>query len=185
MFFKFRRMRAMDPLQVAMTGVRMGEKYLQVFCSDTTLTRGLASKTGLSGVAALAAPDDAHAARAQTAAAKAGVLIDVKVSPFAALDWPDATFDMVVVDNTGAAFSALPADARAAGLVAVRRVLRQGGRIEVIERLGGGLFGGSSPSAADYAPNGGAEGALRTAGFNPVRTLAEKDGFRFVEGLKG
>ena len=54
--FKFRRMRAMDPLQVAMTGVRMGERYLQVFCSDATLTRGLATKTGLSGVAALAAP---------------------------------------------------------------------------------------------------------------------------------
>ena len=34
MLFKFKRMRAMDPLQVAMTGVRMGEKYLQVFCSD-------------------------------------------------------------------------------------------------------------------------------------------------------
>ena len=34
MLFRFRKMRAMDPLQVAMTGVRMGERYLQVFCSD-------------------------------------------------------------------------------------------------------------------------------------------------------
>jgi SAM-dependent methyltransferase len=185
MLFKFRRMRAMDPLQVAMTGVRMGEKYLQIFCSDTTLTRGLASKTGLSGVAALAAPDDRHAARAQAAADKAGALIDIKVSAFADLDWPDATFDMVVIDNTGGAFSSSPSDARAAGLAAVHRVLRPGGRVEIIERLAGGLFGGAPASAADYAPGGGAEGALRTAGFNPVRTLAEKDGFRFVEGLKG
>ena len=79
--FKFRRMRAMDPLQVAMTGVRMGEKYLQILCSDATLTSGLATKVGLSGMAALAAPDDKQAARAQAAANKAGALIDVKVAP--------------------------------------------------------------------------------------------------------
>src|SRR4029450_966935 len=99
MLFKFRRMRAMDPLQVAMTGVRMGERYLQIFCSDQTLTRGLAAKAGLSGVAALAAPDETHAANARKAAAKEGVLIDLKIAPPNELDWPDASFDMVVVDN--------------------------------------------------------------------------------------
>ena len=184
--FKFRRMRALDPLQVAMTGVRMGEKYLQIFCSDAMLTRGLAAKTGLSGMAALAAPDDAHAARATAAAAKVGALIDVKVTPMTTLDWPDATFDMVVVDNTGGSFSDRTAPDRAAALEAARRVLRPGGRVEIIERLpGGGLFSGAPALSADYVGSGGAEGALQAAGFKPVRTLAEKDGFRFVEGLKG
>src|SRR5688572_18193634 len=107
MLFRFRRMRAMDPLQVAMTGVRMGENYLQIFCSDSTLTRGLATKTGLSGVAALAAPDAAHAKRANAAAAKAGVLIDVKVAPPTELAWDDGSFDMVVIDNTDGAYAAL------------------------------------------------------------------------------
>ena len=185
MLFKFRRMRPMDPLQVAMTGVRMGEKYLQVFCSDTTLTRGLAMKTGLSGVAALAAPDEQQAARARAAAGKAGVLIDVKVTSLTAFDWPDGTFDMVVVDNTGGALSDRPQDDRVAVLGAIHRVLRQGGRVEIIERLAGGLFGGAPAVSADYTESGGAEGGLQAAGFKPVRTLAEKDGFRFVEGLKG
>jgi ubiquinone/menaquinone biosynthesis C-methylase UbiE len=185
MLFKFRRMRAMDPLQVAMTGIRMGERYLQLFCSDATLTRGLATKIGLSGTAAVATPDQAQAARARAAADKAGVLIDVQVTPVSDLPWPEATFDLVVVDDTGRSFSSLPSAQREAALTAARRVLRPGGRIDVIERMeGSGLFG--APSApAEYTQAGGGEGTLRAAGFKPVRTLAEKDGFRFVEGLKG
>jgi ubiquinone/menaquinone biosynthesis C-methylase UbiE len=185
MLFKFRRMRTMDPLQVAMTGIRMGERYLQIFCSDQTLTRGLAAKAGLSGVAALAAPDETHAASARKAAAKEGVLIDLKVAPVSDLDWPDASFDMIVVDNTGDGFSSLEPAARDGLLQSIRRVLRGGGRIELIERIGGGLFGGAPQPPDQYAQIGGAEGAFKAAGFKPVRTLAEKDGFRFVEGLKG
>jgi ubiquinone/menaquinone biosynthesis C-methylase UbiE len=170
MLFRFRKMRAMDPLQVAMTGVRMGERYLQVFCSDAALTRGLATKTGLSGVAALAAPDDKHAKQAKKAADSAGVLIDVRITPVTALDWEDSAFDMVVIDNTGGAFRAMNDADRAACLVESRRVLRPGGRVEFIEREG-------DVSHADAM--------LTTAGFKPVRTLAERDGFRFIEGLKG
>ena len=170
MLFRFRKMRAMDPLQVAMTGVRMGERYLQIFCGDEALTRGLAAKTGLSGVAALAAPDKAQAERAQKSANKVGALIEIKTTSPTAFPWNDETFDMVVVDNTHGAFAALSGDDRSACLRDARRVLRQGGRVEFIERAG---------------QPGGAETMLAAAGFKPVRTLAERDGFRFVEGLKG
>jgi ubiquinone/menaquinone biosynthesis C-methylase UbiE len=170
MLFRFRKMRAMDPLQVAMTGVRMGERYLQVFCSDAALTRGLATKTGLSGVAALAAPDAAQARQAEKAAAKAGVLIDIKTTAASQLPWDDGAFDMVVIDNTGGCLRRLSEADRAACLRDARRVLRGGGRIEFIER---------------EAERSGADALLTTAGFKPVRTLAERDGFRFVEGLKG
>ncbi len=114
MIFKFRRMRAMDPLQVAMTGVRMGERYLQIFCSDVTLTQGLAMKTGLSGLAVLAAPDETHAERARRAASKAGALIDVQAVQPSALPHAADPFDMVVIDNTGdaSARSATPTNAR-------------------------------------------------------------------------
>ena len=170
MFFRFRKMRSMDPLQVAMTGVRMGERYLQVFCHDAALTRGLATKIGLSGVAALAAADEAQAKQARKAADKAGVLIDVKLTPPTELTWDDAAFDMVVVDNTGGGFVGLSAEDRTGCLRDVRRVLRMGGRVEFIER---------------ESESSGAEAFLTEAGFKPVRTLAERDGFRFVEGLKG
>ena len=172
MFFKFRRMRPMDPLQVAMTGVRMGERYLQIFCNDTALTSGLAMKIGLSGVAALATPDAEQAARARNAASKAGALLDVHVTPLTALPWDADAFDMVVIDNTGDDVAALaPAD-RAAMLSNARKVLRPGGRVEMIERVTSGHDTTS-------------EEMLRAAGFVPVRTLAEQDAFRFIEGLKG
>jgi hypothetical protein len=170
LLFRFRMLRAMDPLQVAMTGVRMGERYLLVFCSDAALTRGLATKTGLSGTAALAAPDQNHAKQAQKAADKAGVLIDIKVTPPTQLSWDAGAFDMVVVDNTGGAFAQLSDSDRTTALHEARRVLRDGGRIEFIER---------------ESERTNADALLTAAGFKPVRTLAERDGFRFVEGLKG
>ena len=37
---------SMDPLQVSMTGVRMGERFLQIGCHDKALLAGLAAKVG-------------------------------------------------------------------------------------------------------------------------------------------
>ena len=56
--------RAMDPLQVSMTGVRMGERFLQIGCDDRALLSGLAARVGLSGTAAVATLDDESAKRA-------------------------------------------------------------------------------------------------------------------------
>jgi hypothetical protein len=185
MVLKLRRMRAMDPLQVAMTGVRMGERYLQIFCGDSTLTRGLALKTGLSGVAALATPDESQGERARSEAAKAGVLIDVHVTPITTLDWSDASFDMVVIDNTNGDFATLADETRTTLLREVTRLLRAGGRVELIESVRGGFLRSAPTLPASYIQSGGGENALRMANFKPVRTLAEKDGYRFIEGLKG
>ena len=54
-----------------------------------------------------------------------------------------------------------------------RRAVRNGGRIEVVERV------------EARAPGYDALRDLTAAGFKPVRVLAEKDGLRFLEGLKG
>jgi hypothetical protein len=185
MFFRFKRMRPMDPLQVAMTGVRMGERFLQIGCDDKTLLAGLGAKVGLSGSAALAADDEATAERGRAAAAKAGILLDVRTGPPTAWNFDANAFDMVVVDDTRGRFAARRADDRREALSAAWRALREGGRIEVIERTGSaGLFGGGKSSSPEYESAGGAEAMLKTAGFAPVRVLAEKDGFRFIEGLK-
>lgn len=176
-----KRGRAMDPLHVSMTGVRMGERFLQIRCHDRALLAGLAAKVGLSGTAAVAAFDDNEAKRAGGVGAKIGALIDTHKVEGGALPFDSHQFDMVVVDDTSGDFAAIADEARTAYLREARRVVREGGRIEVVEGVAaGGLFGGTvaRPKAYDALRD------LTAAGFKPVRLLAEKDGFRFIEGLR-
>jgi SAM-dependent methyltransferase len=174
--------RRLDPLQVAMTGVRMGERVLQIGCSDRALLPGLAAKVGLSGAAAVVAFNDVTAERARALGAKAGALVDVQLCrPGAPLPFADESFDMVVVDDTAGDFRGLAAEDRVSCLSDARRVVRTGGRLEAIEGVGGGGWlgaGRARPTDRD------ASREIAAAGFAPVRVLAETGGFRFVEGLK-
>lgn len=163
---------AMDPLQVSMTGVRMGERFLQIGCHDRSLLSGLAAKVGLSGTAAVAAFNDEQARLAASIGAKVGALIEVQnIEQSRAWPFGDAQFDMVVVDDTGDGFGDL--DQHTQILRNALASLRPGGRIEVVARLE------SNVKDYDYL------GDLTAAGFKPVRVLAEKDGLRFLEGLRG
>lgn len=164
--------RSMDPLQVSMTGVRMGERFLQVGCHDKALLSGLAAKVGLSGTAAVAAFDDEQVKRAASVGAKVGALIETHKIDGPALPFDADQFDMVVVDDTNGTFGAIE-DARRVGYLRdAMRTVRHGGRIEVVE--------GSVKRAGGYD----AMRDLTAAGFKPVRVLAERDGWRFIEGLR-
>ena len=163
---------AMDPLQVSMTGVRMGERFMLIGCHDRALLSGLAAKVGLSGTAALAAFDDEQAKRASAVGAKIGALIETHKIEGPSLPFDNEQFDMVVVDDTSGAFGTIDERARIVYLRDAARTLRRGGRIEVVE--GGGARAAGYDALRD----------LTTAGFKPVRLLAEKDGFRFLEGLR-
>ena len=177
-----RQHRQMDPLHVTMTGVRMGERFLQIGCDDRSLLGGLAAKVGLSGACAVAAFDEASAKRARSVGAKVGALIDVRVVVPGVLGVDAASVDMVVVDDTRGTFARMRDADRSAVLVDARRALREGGRIDVVERVAvTGLLGGHVTRPDGYT----VEADLAAAGFKPVRMLAEKDGVRFVEGLKG
>jgi ubiquinone/menaquinone biosynthesis C-methylase UbiE len=163
---------AMDPLHVSMTGVRMGERFLQIGCHDRALLSGLAAKVGLSGTAAVAAFDDDQIKRATGVGAKVGALIETQRIDGAALPFDNDQFDMAVIDDTNGAFGKIDEARRVACLRDAKRTVRPGGRIEVIE------------GAADRGAGYDALRDLTTAGFKPVRLLAEKDGFRFLEGLR-
>ena len=172
MLMRRARSQPMDPLQVSMTGVRMGERVLQIGVSDPGLLGGLAAKVGLSGTAAVAAFDDGDAQRAAEIGRKVGALIEVHDIDEGRA-WPigDAQFDMVVIDDTHDRFGDV--ESRHDVLKHAWRALRPGGRIEVIER--------PTSSIPDYR---GVESDLNAAGFKPVRVLAERNRLRFVEGLR-
>lgn len=172
MLMRRARSQPIDPLQVSMTGVRMGERFLLVGCHDTALLSGLASKVGLSGTAAVAAFNAQQIKQAEKVGAKVGALIETKTIENRSLGFDSDHFDMVVVDDTGGDFGALSPDERLAYLRDARRVVRQGGRIEIVE--------GAKSRVESYD----ALRDLTSAGFSPVRVLAERGNLRFIEGLR-
>lgn len=184
MFFRKARIEA---LPVTMAGVRMGERLLQIGVDDAGLVAALASKVGLSGGAAHAVDNEDAAARVQAAAASAGVLVDLQVTPLRALPFAPASFDLAVIHSRSGLLASMAPGDRVGCLQAVHRALRAGGRVVVIEsapRQGlAGIFRGHAVNA-HYAAAGGAEGALTAEGFRPVRLLGEREGYRFTEGLK-
>lgn len=171
MLMKKGRGGAMDPLHVSMTGVRMGERFLQIGCSDHALLAGLAAKVGLSGTAAVAAFDERQVKLANSIGAKVGALIDVKdIDEGRAWPFGESEFDMVVVDDTNDAFGDW--DSPTEILRKALTTLRPGGRIEVVAPLN------SVNARYDFLEH------LLEAGFKPVRVLAERDHLRFIEGLR-
>ena len=183
----FLRKPRIEPLPVTMSAVRMGERVLQIGIDDAAMASAIAAKVGLSGTAAIAVNDESDAARAHGAAANAGVLVDVKVTPLAPLPFDDETFDLVIVHSMRGLLSSLDENSRTAAMRECHRVIRHGGRVMTIEA--GAVTGIKSliqPRRSDgmYEGRGGVVNALETAGFRPVRLLADREGYKFAEGIK-
>jgi len=172
MLMKKGRGGSMDPLHVSMTGVRMGERFLQIGVHDKALLAGLAAKVGLSGTSAVAALDEGDAKRARAIGAKVGALIEVHdIDEGRAWPIADAQFDLVVVDDSQDTFWAI--DKPGELLRNALGALRPGGRIEVVTLVK------SAHEQGDF------QRRLEEAGFKPVRILADRGRLRFVEGLRG
>ena len=183
----FRRSGEKHSLAIAMTGVKLGDRLLQVGCTDASLVAAISSKVGLSGRACALVSSDAEEARARSGAERGGVLLEIEKAPLGTFPYPDRSFDLVVVDNqNGLLANARPED-RVAALQHARRTLVPRGRIVVIERGRrgglGGLFRGGEPSDPYYQRSGGAVAALQAEGFKAVRQLAEREGLSFFEGI--
>ncbi|MSO45317.1 MAG: methyltransferase domain-containing protein [Acidobacteria bacterium] len=188
MFFLRKAMVSTEPLALTMSGVRMGERLLEIGADDAPLLAALALKVGMSGSAVVAVDNPQAAALATDAAARAGALIELRVGPYETLAAEAGVFDVVVVHSTRGLLHTLQTSGRAdAVLRAARLVLRHGGRIVVIEAGHqdslGGFLRPRRPTAEHEAAFGTAA-TLETAGFSPVRLLSERDGYRFIEGLK-
>jgi ubiquinone/menaquinone biosynthesis C-methylase UbiE len=174
------------PLPVTMSGVRMGERVLQIGIDDPAIAGGIASTVGISGEAAFVAADDRAAAKVQRALEKAAALADVRVAPLDALPFGDAGFDAVIIHGASGTLASLSGDVRDRLLRECRRVLRSGGRVVAIDpgtHTGLSALMKTGP-APEYAAAGGTVAALEAAGFKPVRLLADREGYAFTEGMK-
>ncbi|HXW07579.1 MAG TPA: methyltransferase domain-containing protein [Vicinamibacterales bacterium] len=177
--FNWFRKSTTEPLAVSMSGVKLADRLLVVGCGDPRLVAALALKVGLTGRACALDDSPERVAHAQRLAEREGALLEGLVSDRAAVDLPDASFDLVVLRHVE---PAAPADALAEAKTALR-ILRPGGRCLVIGGSAGG-FGVLRPAAPPGPDSPELVRALETAGFAAVRQLAERGGQRFVEGVK-
>lgn len=172
-----------EPLTVALAGIKLGDRLLMLGCADPSDIGPLAVKTGLTGRACALDEDESQVGRAAAAAEKDGALIEALAAPWSMLPLDSGSFDVVIIQGV---LAALPPERRAGCVQESHRVLRPGGRCLVIDgALRGGLSGLlASHGNAEYTAAGGALQALQTQGFRAVRTVAERDGRIFVEGVR-
>ena len=173
-------------LIVGMTGVKMGDRLAQIGCAHGGRLAAVAAKVGLSGRAVAIVPDEASAARVRKGAAQEGILVEVEVALPPQLPSADGDFDVVIIDNTGDLMTAMRREDRVAMVREVVRILRPGGRAMVISAAPRGGLGAllSFSRPAKSGPPFDAAPILEADGFKAVRTLAEREGLIFVEGLK-
>ena len=189
MFFN-RKPEQKHALAIAMTGVKLGDRLLQVGCTDASLLGAIGSKAGLSGRVCAIVPDEAHAARARRAADQAGFLLELETGNLPDFPFEDGAFNLIVVDNQEGLLSSMRPEQRVATLQQAFRTLEARGRVVVIERGErgglGALFRSSTSATVDphYKSSGGALVALEAEGFRAARLLAERGGLSFFEGVR-
>jgi ubiquinone/menaquinone biosynthesis C-methylase UbiE len=179
----FRKPR-LDPLAVTMAGVKLGDRLLVMGSADTALIAALAGKVGLTGRACVLDASESAAISAARLIEREGALVETYTAPWTMLPFEPETFDAVVLRNV---LNTVDAEARVRSAAEVHRVLRPGGRAVVIEDQARAKLGGLVRSVShdpQYERSGGAVHVLDAAGFRAVRTLAEREGQAFAEGVK-
>lgn len=173
---KWIRKPALDPLAVSMSGVKLGDRLLVIGCGDPALIARLASKAGLTGRACAVDENEERATEAGRVSEREGVLIEAAHAPGWRFPYDNDSFDVAILRELE---SVLPPPA----LSEARRVLRAGGRAVAI--VGGKRRGLAGLLAKPVVPDAhSVTSMLSAAGFLAVRTLAEREGMLFVEGVR-
>ena len=176
-----------EPLAVSMSSVRSGERVLQIGVNDPRIVHAIAGKTGITGLATVVVPYESGAQRIREVVGEGSSSPDVRIEPLDRLPFADGAYDVAVIHNADGLLTSLDASVRHQSIREVLRVLRHGGRVIVLEAgkptgmralLGGPKHGARSEAA------GGTVAALEAVGFVAVRVLGDREGYRFIEGLK-
>ena len=126
--------------------------------------------------------DEATAAQARRAVEQTGALVDIGVHASDALPFEAGSFDLVVVHNRNGQLESQTSKGSNV-LRECRRVLRSGGRVIVLEKGTPTGLTALFQSRTDPSQFEATLRALEAAGFRAVRTLGDRDGYRFSEGL--
>ena len=181
---RFLRKSSSEPLTITMSGIKLGDRLLVLGASDHPLIAALASKAGLTGRTVVVDADAQRTERAAIAVEREGALIEPVTAPWGMLPLDPESFDVVVIRDV---LPHVPEHDRGRAVQEAHRVLRPGGRCLVIDgapRGGLGALFSRGESGASDASAGGAPGTLGAHGFRGTRTLAERDGIAFTEGIK-
>ncbi len=119
--------------------LRDGEAVLDVGCGTGSLAIVARAQVGPSGSVAGVDASAPMIARARRKASRAGLTIDFREAYAEALPFPDASFDVVL---STVMLHHLRRATRAAAVAEMRRVLRPGGRVIVVDFAGAGAAGG-------------------------------------------
>ena len=173
-----------EPLAVSMSSVRLGERVVQIGVNDPAIVRALGEKVGLTGLSTIVVSNEAAAARVRSVLGAGLAAPDVRIEPLDRLPFDEATYDVAIVHNADGFVTSLEPSVREGAIREWRRVLRPGGRVIVLDPGAPtgirALFGGT--------PKRGSQSdtlaALQAAGFATVRVLGDRQGYRFIEGLK-
>jgi SAM-dependent methyltransferase len=177
-----------EPLAVSMSSVKAGERVLQIGVDDPRIAHAIASKAGLTGLAVILVPDEPGANRVRGYTGEGAAAAEVRIEPLDRLPFENDAYDIVVIHNLEGQLAAMDKTARERALRECLRVLRPGGRALVLDAGTPtgirAMFGGGPKHDGAYEAGGGTPGALQSAGFTAVRPLGDREGYRFIEGIK-
>jgi len=127
------QVRTLRTIPLDMARLRPGEQVLDVGCGTGELTLGAARRVGPTGTVygIDASPEMIEVARRQAhRAGNAGSTVKFLIEPVEAMSFPDGSFDVVL---SSFMMHHLPGDLKRRALLEIRRVLRPGGRLVVVD----------------------------------------------------
>jgi ubiquinone/menaquinone biosynthesis C-methylase UbiE len=110
--------------------IGQGESVLEVGCGTGEVTLAAKAKTGAAGQVVGLDPSPEMIAVAHDKAQQKGVAIDFEVGVIEAIPFPDDSFDVVL---SSLMMHHLPDALKARGLAEIRRVLKPGGRLLIVD----------------------------------------------------